>query len=168
MLMTLRNYFEWVNAFPTSVAIRESVYVYPMLLTAHVVGMCVFAGLVIMMDLRLLGVGNKGTPASQIQNRLFPGQMAGMVLSAVTGLALVYAQPMRFFGNVFFWIKTVMMVVAGANVLAFHFGVYHSVAEWDADADNTPFGSKLSSVVSLVLWALVIMSGRLIAYNWFQ
>ena len=77
-----------------------------------------------MMDLRLLGIGNNSTSISQIQRRLFPWQMVGMAISAVSGLALVYAQPMRFYPNVFFWIKTVMMLVAGANVLAFHYGAY--------------------------------------------
>ena len=88
----------------------------PAILTTHIVGMCVFAGLVIMMDLRLLGIGNNSTSISQIQRRLFPWQMVGMTISAVSGLVLVYGQPMRFYPNVFFWIKTVMMLVAGANV----------------------------------------------------
>jgi hypothetical protein len=167
MLMYLRSWFEFVNEFPTSIAIRESIYVYPALLTTHIIGMCVFAGLVIMMDLRLLGVGNLRTPVSQIQSKLFPWQLAGMVVSAVTGLVLVYTQPMRFWGNIFFWIKTTMMLLASANVLAFHYGTYRSVAKWDTSA-RVPFGAKLSSVVSLVLWSLVIISGRLIAYNWFQ
>ena len=167
MLMYLRSWFEFFNEFPSSIAIRESIYVYPALLTTHIIGMCVFAGLVIMMDLRLLGVGNLRTPVSQIQSKLFPWQLAGMVISAATGLILVYTQPMRFWGNVFFWVKTTMMVLASANVLAFHYGTYRSVASWDT-SERVPFGAKLSSVVSLVLWSLVIISGRLIAYNWFQ
>jgi hypothetical protein len=93
--------------------------------------------------------------------------MVGMTISAVSGLVLVYTQPMRFYPNVFFWIKTVMMLVAGANVLAFHYGAYRSVADWDTQI-KTPLGARVSGGVSIVLWALVIMSGRLIAYNWFQ
>jgi hypothetical protein len=167
MMAAWQGLFERVEAFPSSIAIRESAYFYPFLLTSHVVGMCLFAGLVIMMDLRLMGMGNTGTPLSQIQRRLFPLQMLGFVLSALTGLLLVYAQPMRFYGNVFFWIKSVMMAVAGVNVLAFHLGTYRSVATWDAEA-RPPFGARLSGALSLVLWALVIVSGRLIAYNWFR
>ena len=167
MLTALRSLFEYVNEFPSSIGIRESIYFYPGLLTAHVVGMCLFAGLVIMMDLRLLGIGNSRTPLSQIQKRLFPWQMGGMALSALTGLLLVYGQPMRFFPNIFFWIKAVMMALAGINALAFHLSTYRSVAAWDAGG-NMPFLAKLSGGVGLVLWSLVILSGRLIAYNWFQ
>ena len=163
----LRSWFEWVDAFPSSVAFRESLYGYPALLTTHVLSMCLFAGLVIMMDLRLMGVGNTRTPLSQIQRRLFPWQMLGMAVSVVTGLVLVYGQPMRFFANVFFWQKAVIMGLAGVNALAFHLGTYRSVALWDVDA-ITPFGARLSGTLSLVLWAAVIVSGRLIAYDWFQ
>jgi hypothetical protein len=120
-----------------------------------------------MMDLRLLGVGNTRTAITQIQRRLFPWQMAGMAVSAITGLALVYAQPMRFYGNIFFWEKMVMMALAGANAMAFHYGTYRSVDEWDTSR-NVPFGARLSGAVSLVLWSSVILSGRLIAYNWFS
>ena len=148
---SLRSLFEWVQAFPSSTAFRESVYVYPATLTAHVVGMCLFAGLVIMMDLRLLGIGNTGTPLSQVQKRLFPWQMVGMGVSALTGFILVYGQPMRFYHN----------------ALAFHLGTYRTIATWDSAA-ATPFGARLSGALSLVLWAGVVMSGRLIAYNWFQ
>lgn len=165
--MPLRPWFEWVNEFPTSIAIRESIYVYPGLLTSHVVGMCVVVGLVMMMDLRLMGIGNTGTPLSQIQRRLFPWQMVGMAVSGLTGLLLVYAQPMRFYANVFFWEKWVMMALAGANAIAFHYGTYRSIASWDTDA-NVPYGAKLSGAVSFTLWALVVISGRLIAYNWFS
>jgi hypothetical protein len=31
-----------------------------------------------------------------------------------------------------------------------------------------PFGAKMAAVMSLALWVFVIMSGRLIAYNWFN
>jgi hypothetical protein len=163
----LRTLFEWIDKFPTSIAIREGAVAFPLLLTIHVVSMCLFAGLVIMMDLRLLGVGNLRTPFSQVQRRLFPWQMFGITTNAITGLILVYGQPMRYYANVFFWVKTVMMLLAGANMMAFHNSTYHSVGKWDSAA-TLPFWAKMAAIVSLVLWAGVIMSGRLIAYNWFN
>lgn len=165
--MSVRPWFEWVNEFPSSIAIRESVNGYPFLLTLHVVSMCLFAGLIIMMDLRLVGIGNMRVPFSQVQKRLFPGQMLGMAVSSISGLVLLYGQPMRFYGNIFFWIKAVMMVLAAVNALAFHWTTYLSVDEWDSDA-AIPFGAKLAGAVSLALWAAVVITGRLIAYNWFN
>ena len=46
----------------------------PYLTVAHVLSMCLFAGLIVMMDLRLLGIGNMSTPFSEVQKRLFPGR----------------------------------------------------------------------------------------------
>jgi hypothetical protein len=167
MIEYIRSWFEWVDAFPTSIAFRESYYVYPAFLTTHVISVCLFAGLVMMMDLRLLGVGNTRTSITEVQKRLFPWQMAMMVLSVFTGLALFYGQPMRFYANIFFWAKLVMIALTGVNAIAFHRLTYSSVASWDSST-APPMGSKLSGVVSLVLWSGVIVAGRLIAYDWFK
>jgi hypothetical protein len=51
--------------------------------------------------------------------------------------------------------------------MAFHQGTYHYVSRWDSGT-KMPFGAKLAALVSLALWAGVIMCGRLIAYNWFN
>jgi hypothetical protein len=163
----LRNLCEWVDTFPSSIAIRESQYVYAFFLTSHVIGMCVFAGLVVMMDLRLMGIGNRRTPFTQIQRRLFPWQMFGMAVSVTGGLLLVYADPLRFYDNIYFWIKMTMMALAGVNAMAFHLITYRSVGTWNADP-VTPFGARLAGALSLVMWAGVVVSGRLIAYNWFS
>ena len=166
MLTTIRTWLDLVEALPSSVAIRESINGYTALLALHVIGMCVFAGLVLMMDLRLMGVGNMRTPFSQIQKRLFPWQMAGMALSTVTGAILIYGQPSRFYANIFFWVKMMMMLLAAVNALAFHRATYHTVVTWDAHP-VPPFAAKLSGVLSVALWAGVVVAGRMIAYNWF-
>ena len=161
----IRSWFEWLDAFPSSIAIRESVYGYPYLLTAHALTMALFAGLIVMMDLRLVGLAYKRTPLSQVQRQLFPWQMATMVLSALTGALLFYSQPLRYYGKVFFWIKMVLMIGAGINALAFHYGTYKSIATWD-ESLRPPLGARLAGAFSIVLWAGVIVFGRITAYNW--
>ena len=89
----LHDLFFAVSEMENSIALRESQFVWPMFEVVHVVFMCIFAGLVIMMDLRLLGVGNMQTPFSQLQKRLFPWQMFGMAGAAATGLVLVFGDP---------------------------------------------------------------------------
>ena len=156
-----------VAEWPSSIALRESQYVWAWLTVSHVMAMCLFAGTIVMMDLRLLGVGNMKTPFSQVQQRLFPWQMLGMALSAVTGVALVFADPMRFYINIIFWTKMVTMVVAALNALAFHYITYETIAQWDSKV-GPPFGAKLAGALGIALWANVIVAGRLIPYNWFQ
>ena len=155
-----------MDALPSSIALRESLDLYSWILTSHVVCMCAFAGLVLMMDLRLLGIGNTRTPFSQVHRSLFPWQVVFMTCSTITGLLLVYTEPLRFYGNFLFWIKVVLMVMASINALAFHRGTYLAVAKWDLDL-IPPSGARLAGAVGVTLWAAVVVAGRLIAYNWF-
>src|SRR5262245_64919220 len=79
-LASIQSVVQLVQDSETSTALRESQYVWSLFEVAHVVSMCLFAGLIVMMDLRLLGVGNMQTPFSQLQKRLFPWQMLGMTM----------------------------------------------------------------------------------------
>jgi hypothetical protein len=161
----IRSWFEWIDAMPSSIAMRESVYGYPYLLTAHAISMALFAGLIVMMDLRLLGFGFKRSPLSQVQKQLFPWQMFTMTVSAITGTLLFYSQPLRYYGKVFFWVKMALMLFAGLNALYFHFTTYKTVAVWDT-TDRPPYGAKLAGALSIALWAGVVIFGRITAYNW--
>jgi hypothetical protein len=71
----------------------------------------------------------------------------------------------RYYGKLFFWMKMGVMVFAGLNALAFHLTAYRSVAAWDTDA-KTPMAAKFAGIASIVLWAVVLMFGRLTAYEW--
>jgi hypothetical protein len=120
-----------------------------------------------MMDLRLMGIGNMSTAFSQVQRRLFPWQMAGMLFAAITGAAIVFADPMKYYANIIFWTKMLTMALAGLNAMAFHFITEYTLVDWDAKV-APPFGAKLAGGLSIVMWANVIVAGRLIPYNWFQ
>jgi hypothetical protein len=152
---------------PSSIALRESVYMYPLVESVHVLSLCVFLGLVGMMDLRLAGIGNSDMPVSHLQRQLFPWQMVGLVLMVGSGVLLFYAEPLRFYGNVFFRAKFVMMGLAVINAAVFHFGSYKNVAAWDFER-VPPRAVRFAGVCSLVLWVGIVFAGRLIAYNWFK
>ncbi len=162
--MSLRPLFEWVDAFPSSIALRESLFAFPVALTVHLVSLAMFAGLVVMMDLRLVGVAYRGTPFSEVQSRLFPWQMVAMVVTSLAGLLLFYMQPMRYFGKVIYWLKIALIVLASVNILLFHFITYRSIDKWDLT--KAPVAAKVAGWLSLALWGGVVASGRLTAYDW--
>ena len=161
-----RSIFLWLDVnLPGTIFLRESLYGYAAMLTSHAVTMGIFFGLILMMDLRLVGVGSRRSSFSELQKSLFPWQMLFMVLSSLSGLLLFYSQPMRYYPKMYFWMKLVVMVFAGVNALAFHRTTYRWVAAWDSAA-VPPLGAKVAGVLSLVLWAVVLMFGRLTAYEW--
>jgi hypothetical protein len=157
---------EWLEGLAWTTAIRESAWGYPIIETAHVASIVAFAGLVIMMDLRLVGLAFTHAPMTQIQRRLFPWLMAGLVPSTATGILLCCIDPMRYYGNVLFGVKLVLLSLAGLNALAFHLRTYRTAGQWDEDPQLTTTARR-SGAVSLLLWTAVIVSGRLVAYNWF-
>jgi hypothetical protein len=158
---------EWLEGLAWTTAIRESAWGYPLIETSHVASVVAFAGLVIMMDLRLVGLAFTHTPLAQIQRRLFPWQMAGLIPSTASGVLLCCVDPLRYYGNVFFRVKLVLLALAGLNALAFHLKTYRRAERWDEDPQAMAT-ARLAGVASLLLWSATIVSGRLIAYNWFN
>jgi hypothetical protein len=158
---------ERLGATAASIAIRESAWTYPIINSAHVLSLAVFVGLVVILDLRLIGVAMRATPVTEVQRGLWPWTIGGFVLMAITGALLFYSDPVRFYGNVFFWIKIGLMALAGVNAFVFHNSVFRRVADWDQSA-RTPARARIAGALSLLLWAAIIVAGRLIAYNWFS
>ena len=162
--MTLRPLFEWADTLPSSVALRESFNAYPILLTAHVVSMCLFAGLIALWDLRLVGVAMRPARVSDLPTKVFPWALTGFAVSFITGSLLLYSKPMTYFGNFYFWFKSGMIVLAGINLVVFHYVTEKTIKDWDDDAVPPP-SARFAGVASLLLWAGVIATGRMMAYS---
>ena len=159
--------FGWLEGLDWTTALRESPFGYPLIETSHVACIVVFAGLVIMMDLRLVGLAFTNAPLAQIQQRLFPWQMAAFVPSTATGILLFCVDPLRYYRNVFFLAKLVLLALAGLNALAFHLKTYRKAEGWDEDPQVIAT-AWLAGAGSLLLWSLTIVSSRLIPNNWFK
>lgn len=159
--------FTWLEGLGWTTALRESPFGYPLIETAHVACIVVFAGLIIMMDLRLVGMAFTDAPLAQIQRRLFPWQMATFVPSTATGMLLFCVDPLRYYRNVLFLAKLVFLALAGLNALAFHLTTYRRAEGWDEDPQVIAT-ARLAGAASLLLWSLTIVSGRLIPNNWFN
>jgi hypothetical protein len=160
-------FLEWLASTQWSIALHESLYMYPLVESTHVLALTLFVGLAVMLDLRLLGWTLKNVPVSEMLDRVLPWTKVGFVIMVITGGMLFYAIPVRNYQNIFFRIKMVMLVLAGINVWVFHNRVERRVADWDLDP-VAPKGARVAAVVSLVLWAAIVVAGRMIAYNWFD
>src|ERR1044072_8084286 len=159
--------FAWLEGLAWTTALRESPYAYPLIETPHVAAIVLFAGLVIMMDLRLVGLAFTNAPLAQIQRRLFPWQMATFVPSTATGILLFCVDPLRYYRNVFFLAKLRLLALAGLNALAFHLKTYRRAEGWEEDPQVTA-AAWLAGATSLLLWSVLIVASRLIPNNWFK
>jgi len=165
--MSLLGFCQWLESTHGSIALHESIWAYPIVESVHVLTLCLFLGLTVMLDLRLLGVTMVRTPASEVVSRLLPWTIVGFVVMVTTGALLFFAIPVKTYLNVFFRIKVVFLLLAGLNVAVFQGTISRSMDQWDMDR-VPPFRARLAAGVSLVLWAGIVVAGRMIAYNWFD
>jgi hypothetical protein len=164
----LYRFFDWLGNTSWSVELHESRYVFLLVLMIHVLTISVFVGTTVMIDLRLLGKTMTRVPASQVVSRLLPFSEAGFAVMVITGTLLFYASPLPRYENVFFRMKMGALAVAVVNALLFRRGMYRRIAEWDLDP-VPPRGARLAGAISLILLAVIITTGRMMAYAayWF-
>lgn len=165
--MSIRAAAEWLASTEWSIALHESQYAYAIVESIHVWALCLFVGFAVLLDLRLVGAIFPTVPVSHMTRRLLPWTKAGFVIMVVSGVLLFYAIPLRTYLNFFFRIKAVLLILAGLNAFVFHQGIYRTVADWDVGVPP-PRRARLAGICSLVLWAAIVFSGRMIAYNWFD
>ena len=164
--MSIIGFLTWVDGLPSSVALRESIWTYPIIESLHSVGIALFIGLLLIWDLRLMGFGLTSLSVSRVWSRLIPWITFGALLMMATGVMLFFAKPLYFWANVYFRVKLITLVLAVLNAAAFHFGIEKHLASWDT-AKRLPLAAKLAGGASMALWAGVIVFGRFIAYNWY-
>jgi hypothetical protein len=165
--MSLLGFAQWMASTRASVAMHESIWMFPIVESVHVLGLCLFLGIAVMWDLRLLGVSWADVPAVEVKQRLMPWMKLGAVVMILSGIAVYLNDPIRYYTNVFFRVKFVMLALAVLNAWVFETGIHRKIAEWDREV-RTPMVAKLAGVTSLVLWSAIVIAGRMIAYNWFD
>jgi hypothetical protein len=88
---------------------------YPLIESVHVLALCLFLGLAVMLDLRLLGLTMRRVAVSEVAGRLLPWTVAGFLIMIVSGALLFYGIPVRTYQSVFFRIKVILLVLSGLN-----------------------------------------------------
>ncbi len=153
---------EWIESTDLSTAIREGALLYPIIGGLHLLAIALFGGMLLATDLRLLGWAMQRRPVSDIVQQFRPWKRLGFVLVAASGLLLAWAEPLKLYRSPSFWVKMVVFALVGVHALAFRRSVYGNSAKLDVGV--TP-EAKLAAALSLMLWAGLIVSGRLIAFD---
>jgi uncharacterized protein DUF6644 len=161
------EFCHWLAATEASIALHESIWVYPIVESMHVLTLGLFLGLTVMLDLRLLGAIMPAIPVSQLIRRFMPWMIAGFVVVMASGALLFYADPVKTYSNIFFRLKLLFVLAAGLNAAVFHIMASRTLPQWDLDS-KPPIRARLAGGLSLALWAVIVICGRLMAYDWFD
>lgn len=161
----LYSVLAWLERSALGHAMRESgAWTYPLVNLTHILGIALLFGSVVVLDLRLLGVGRRSRPLAPIADAASPVAAIGFTIAAATGLGLLATKATEYAGNPFLYIKFVAIALGFANAVA-----VRRSAEWRAR-----YVPELSAAekrrlawmgaMSLVAWLTAVSAGRLIAY----
>jgi hypothetical protein len=154
---------EWlldVETSPLAAALRAAFYVYPLVNAAHVFGIALLVGSILPVDLRLLGLFRR-IPLAEFLPVMTAFSAAGLAIAVVSGVLLFTVQALDYAYNTAFVIKIALVAVGIINAVALRF-----TNAWQAARDGagvTP-GLRASALLSLIIWPMALVSGRLIGY----
>jgi len=149
------------SAFPTFVRESPSLFAYTFVLSLHAMGLAVVVGLSAAVALRLLGLAPQ-VPLAPLA-RLFPFMYVGFWVNALSGLALLSANPTGMLGNPLFYVK-MGCIVGGVLVMRLlRARVFDRTVLASRDGEPPP-GTRRLALASLICWGAAIVVGRLTAY----
>jgi hypothetical protein len=154
---------QWVQGTGFFTAIRSSWYVYPVIMSLHLLGIALFGGLVLMTDMRLLGLAMRNRSVTDVVNQLRVPKRIGLIVVATCGILMLGSKAEEYYYNIFVWIKMSLLALVFIHGWIFRRTVYYNTVEIDRAA-RIPGRAKLAACLSLVLWAGVACAGRGIGY----
>jgi len=154
----LLGLFERLEASALGAAIRDSLWLFPVIEAVHLLGLALLGGAVLVLNLRLLGLGLQQKPVSYVARQLEPWLVSAIAVMVATGIPLFLSEAVKCFHSEAFRLKMVALALA----LAFTFGVRNPVAK----AQPLPARwNRAVAACSLALWLTVAAAGRWIGFS---
>lgn len=142
--------------------VTETAWVFPMLETLHFLGLILLIGSVYLLDLRFLGLARRVPLGAALQ--FVPVSILGFGVNLVTGILFLFSDPFRYYPNLAFRLKMLVILLAGINALWFKYAVHEKiVVAGDGEYDSLTL--KWIAGLSMLLWTTVIVLGRMIPYT---
>src|ERR1700676_729236 len=153
----------WLESQPFAVAISQSSWLFPSIETVHVLALTMVVGSIAMVDLRLLNWAYRDRAVKQLTGEVLPWTWIAFVVAAIFGALLFASAATKYYGIATFRAKLVLMVIAGVNMMFFHFVPYRRADEWGLVNQTTRL-AKVCGALSLLLWAGIVALGRWTGY----
>lgn len=158
LLETIENsgFSIWLREAPTVLA-------YPTVLALHAIGMAFLVGLNTMIALRILGFAS-GLPLAPM-DKLFKVMFVSFWVNAISGLMLTALQAINFMSNPTFYIKMAAVAAAVVCMRSLRTTVFGDLA--NVDKKPIPAKGRTLAILSLGLWFIAVVAGRLVAYSFY-
>jgi hypothetical protein len=157
---------EWLAALEgtgLAQALRHSVWVYPLVNAAHLLGVALLLGAILPLDLRLLGAW-PSVPVSPLWRVLTQTATVGLVLAITFGALLFITRASEYVASGLFLTKMLVVAAATMNAVALRVIDGGELSRLGATRGKLPGHVRIAGVVSLFAWLTALILGRLVGY----
>lgn len=157
--MSLLPFFEWCENAELIVAMRSSLWLFPVIESVHLMGLALIGGALLVVDLRLLGLGLRRQPVPALARDAERWLIGSLMVMLPTGFLLFMSSAVKCYYLPVFWLKMATLLMA----LVFTFSIRRRVAMAVGTGLN-PVWPKVVGGVSLSLWSTVAIAGRFVGF----
>ena len=157
--MDLLPVFQWLEDTAIGAAIRDSLWLFPVIEAVHLLALALMGGAILVVDLRLLGFGLKSQPVAALGASIHPWLVGCLATMILTGVPMLLSEAIKCYYSPPFWYKMFFLFVA----TVYTFTVRKRVVAADM-ARVGPIWGRLTALASLGLWFCVGFAGRWIAF----
>ena len=158
--MSVLDAFTWLENTGAGAAIRASPWLFPVVEGLHLVGLAFIGGAVLVVDLRLLGLGLRDEPVARVARAAQPWMTGSLVVMLASGFLLFLSEAVKCYNSFAFWVKMASLALA----IVFAYTVRRRVAAADPAAVDAIW-RRVVAATSLLLWAGVGWGGRWIGFS---
>jgi uncharacterized protein DUF6644 len=158
------GFLKTVEASSLATRIRDSLLLFPLIESTHVLGLALVFGTVLVVDLRLLGIASRQRPFQRMASDILKWTWAAFAITALTGLLMFTTNARVYYHNFYFRTKMLLLLLAGINMLAFELTAGRTIHRWDKNPAAPPIG-KAAAILSIAMWVGIICMGRIIGFT---
>lgn len=162
--MQVTRLLAWLEGSSLADAIRNSLYLFPLTESLHVIGLTMVFGTIAIVDLRMLGVASTNRRFTTLVSDTLKWTWWAFAVTVVTGALMFITNASVYYDNVYFRVKMLLIALSGINMLVFELTTARSVRRWDEDR-AAPLAGRAAAALSLLLWISVIFAGRWIGFT---
>jgi hypothetical protein len=150
----------WISETSVSLWLQTNFWAIPIIQVFHILAIAAGFGAVLMIALRIFGFAGTDRTMAETERRYVRWIWGALAVLLISGLGLITAEPIRELINPIFWIKMVLVIVALLTSLWFHGKVVRRLA----GGGPVTGGIKAGAIFVIILWCVIMLCGRWIAY----
>ena len=163
--MSSATVWQRIEGSSLGTTIAEAELLFPTIETVHVIALVTVVGVIAIMDLRLLGLASTKKSVAAMERDTVPLTWVAFGLALVTGLLMWVSKAATYMANPYFLWKMGLMLLAGVNMFIFHRVVAKGMGTWGQPGGQIPTAAKVSGLVSLALWMVIPLCGRIVGFT---